>query len=1211
MTWNLLIKTTAALTLALPLALTATAGESIAPGTPRPMRYTPDGTDFVITNGRESFNRPLYGGNTGFRVDAGDRPEFAFFLPGRGGNLRFGILTGEHSVWLQDAKSVVARYRPGSMIYEIRDPLLGKDPLTLTAIPLAGREGLVVKTETSGTAKPVRLVWSFGGANGDPGRRNGDLGGERVPLGEFFRLKPEYCRGNAFKIRPGGFTLPAKTGTLVGLTSTETRLTLADASQLASPSDLLASSGKPTETPVLAGEIQLAAAAPAFLAINLVRPGKPPLPREEELPKAFADAEKHRRSLAGRIGVETPDPCINAAAAALGVAADAVWDESQGAYMHGAISWRIKLLGWRAAYAGDALGWHDRTRSHVSGFAGRQNTSPAPETIPPADESFNLSRNEAALHSNGDFSLDKPDHYNMNLVAVDTIFRHLMWTGDLEFAARMWPVIERHLARERRLFRRPFGPDKLPLYEAYACIWASDELIYHGGGATHSTAYNFWHNRMAARVAKLLGKDPAPYAKEAGLIREAMRRYLWLGDRGWHAEYRDLLGNQAAHPSPALWTFYHTLDSEAATPQEAWQMSRFVDTQLAKIPMQGPGVPKGNFNLPTTNWMPYRWSINNVALDESAHTSLACWQAGRPDLALPLLKGALLDAMFMGACPGNVGMTSSSDIFSGEQYRDFADSVGITSRAFIEGLFGLHPDQLSGQLRIRPGFPADWEMARIRHPDIGMAFKREALTESYAIESSLPKPMTLRLEIAALRDRVASLTVNGKPAKWSRLADSVGPPRIEVTAPAAARHVVVIEWQGNPLDTPSVPPVQAQDSSLTTHTRCASLLAIEDPQGVLRNATTGEHDLTATTSGTLGHRTAFVQLTQGDLTWWQPLPFELRSPAEMIPAIQQEKSSLRFRLRNNTTEAWTGDAVIIVGNHEIHRHIDLAAGKDSAEIAVPTAGLAPGSHPVRIDFGPGRTIAGSVVNWKIDPPAAEIRWENIDLTAQFNDRITRILSNEYRSPRSPYCSLAIPKQGIGGWCDFTATAEIDDAGLRAAAGRNGGVFQSPLGIPFRTPGPDAEPNIILTSQWDNHPREATVPLSGHSPRACLLMAGTTNAMQCRFDNGEVVATYTDGSTARLPLQTPDNWWPIEQDYHIDNFAFTRPGPVPPRLDLKSARLRVMDATDCKTRGRIIPGGSATILDLPLDPSKELKSITVRTLGNEVIIGLMAVTLARD
>ena len=55
-------------------------------------------------------------------------------------------------------------------------------------------------------------------------------------------------------------------------------------------------------------------------------------------------------------------------------------------------------------------------------------------------------------------------HYDMNLVGVDVFFRHLLWTGDLAYAKKMWPVIKRHLAWERCLFRREFGADKLPTH---------------------------------------------------------------------------------------------------------------------------------------------------------------------------------------------------------------------------------------------------------------------------------------------------------------------------------------------------------------------------------------------------------------------------------------------------------------------------------------------------------------------------------------------------------------------------------------------------------------------------------------------------------------------------------------------------------------------------------------------------------------------------
>jgi hypothetical protein len=64
------------------------------------------------------------------------------------------------------------------------------------------------------------------------------------------------------------------------------------------------------------------------------------------------------------------------------------------------------------------------------------------------------------------------------------------------------------------------------------------------------------------------------------------------------------------------------------------------------------------------------------------------------------------------------------------------------------------------------------------------------------------------------------------------------------------------------------------------------------------------------------------------------------------------------------------------------------------------------------------------------------------------------------------------------------------------------------------------------------------------------------------------------------------------------------------VDLETGKVRLLDEAEFKGQGRKIPGGAATVLDLPLDPAKELRSLTVRTLANEVVIGLMGVTLAR-
>ncbi len=145
----------------------------------RPLRCRPEGTDFVIENGTEFFNRPLYGGNTAFGVDAGDRPEFLLYLPGRGGNLRLGIRTGPSAKWLQAADRIVARYRPGGMIHEVADPMLGRDTLLrLESYALSETEGLIVRAELippkAGPARPAartRLIWSKSTAKKMPLRR--------------------------------------------------------------------------------------------------------------------------------------------------------------------------------------------------------------------------------------------------------------------------------------------------------------------------------------------------------------------------------------------------------------------------------------------------------------------------------------------------------------------------------------------------------------------------------------------------------------------------------------------------------------------------------------------------------------------------------------------------------------------------------------------------------------------------------------------------------------------------------------------------------------------------------------------------------------------------------------------------------------------------------------------------------------------------------
>ena len=201
----------------------------------------------------------------------------------------------------------------------------------------------------------------------------------------------------------------------------------------------------------------------------------------------------------------------------------------------------------------------------------------------------------------------------------------------------------------------------------------------------------------------------------------------------------------------------------------------------------------------TTDWLPYAWSINNVAFAEVLHTALAYWQAGRPNEAAHLLKSSMLDGMYLGNSPGNIGQISFYDAARGECYRDFADPMAMMSRAVVQGLYGFNPDALHHRLSLRPGFPYEWDHASIRHSDFTLDFKRDGMTETYKLTVGLDSIRDVDFTLRAYVDKVKSVKVNGVPAKWTVVENSIDLPSIAVSTPVADQMDLVIEWDGAPV----------------------------------------------------------------------------------------------------------------------------------------------------------------------------------------------------------------------------------------------------------------------------------------------------------------------------------------------------------------------------------------------------------------------------
>jgi len=984
------------------------AAVSIMAVTGRKQQYFPDGRDIVCQDGDKRYNRALYGSYTEYRLETSDRPIFAVYRSKAHKNIRFRLTANGKTTLLEQTTHAEARYNAGKRVYKLTDASWRKGSLTITVLLQPDAESAIWKFEPQSMPANAKVEMVVCDIKRPKFNRSGDMNSD--PADSF-----EPADGEPNK------------QTIQWMLGTETTYAVLDckggAYRNANP--------QATYTVLDSGASTYTLSTPTGA----------------EAERLYAKAWQHHEWLAGNIVFDTPDPYLNTMGGTLMAAADGAWDGE--VWLHGAIVWRMQLNGWRAGFLGDLLGMPDRAVSHFNAYANSQITDVEPIIPNPTPDPEKLLTREAKtwgtqMYSNGYICRypnrkDIMHHYDMNLNYIDELLLHLEYDANKDYLRKMWPVIKLHLAWEKR----NFDPDDDGLYDAYCCIWASDALYYNGGAVSHSTAYNYRTLRLAARICEILGEDPTYYKKEADKTLKAMNERLWLKDRGHWAEYQDLMGLKRTHNHAALWSIYTPIDCGMATPEQAIRATQYVDLCIPHIPVVIEGVKtskkdKPLYQISTTDWLPYDWSINNVAAEETMHMALAYFQAGRNEEGFRLIKANIMDQAYLGGSPGNFGQISYYDRARGELYRDFSDNAGISSRAFIEGLYGIRPDALNGRCYIRPGFPAEWKHASIQTPYMKYTFRREGNKEIYEIEQNFAQPLQIVLR------------------------QNTGVGYVETVGTTEKKQTITV-------------------------TRAKQ----------------------------------------------QPLP---------RPLITAE----------------------------------------------------------RID---GKAWGNNFDDVKTD------RLETVNMDAKWNSNVGDIFKNFYLSPRPKVTTLTIPAHGIGEWCHPEFTANINDVALRRQVKDQ--VFTTELGIPFRTPAKGR--NIAYTSLWDNYPDAVTIPLQGKASHAYLLMAGSTNHMQSRIDNGQIVVTYTDGTTDTLPLYNPHNWCPIEQDYYEDGLQFHAAQPRPYRLDfasLKVSREHMPMGERYGYQQRDFKAGAAVMLDMPLNAQKQLRDITVRTLSNDVVIGIMGVTLQR-
>ena len=706
------MKQLAILTLSMALAMPVEAQTSNI--MQRKANYLPEGRTFVCENGNNRYTRALYGSTDEYRIETSDRPIFAIYKKNSHRNIRFRIKYDGKVIQVDSADYCKAIYEAGRRDYILRDKRWGKGELRLSVLAYPETLGGIWKFTADGFDKNVEIEGLICETATSKFGRFGDIG----------RFD-----------KPGGFEVPAHPKMLQTVWGTIEIQTPSVASVAVSKGKKKVVKRQALNTKLS----QLQNSKDLFFSVDSVTLSSG---NDAKMQQRFDAAEKWRKDLSSTISFTTPDPYINPIGGAMVMAADGAWDGK--VWLHGAIGWRMPLNGWRAAYMGDFLGMQDRQRIHFDAYAKSQVTDVPVTKGHLMDAGHGLSRGAykwgTPMYSNG-YICRNPEnnkqfhHYDMNLVYIDELLWHFQFDADTTYMRKMWPVIKSHLAWEKNTW----DPDNDGLYDAYCCIWASDALQYNSGAVTHSSAYNYRGNLLAARIAEIIGENPKPYREEANNILNAINARLWLkGERHW-AEYQDFMGLKRVHEDAALWSVYTPIDCGVGTAEQNFWATKYVDRHIPHIPYIYNG--KEYQTISTTDWAPYEWSLNNVAMAEVMHTVLAYYQAGRVEEAYKLLKANILDFMYLGSSPANFGQISTHDRAMGESYRDFSDVTGISSRALIEGLYGITPNALEGEVIIRPGFPAAWDSASIHTPYLDYSFKRVNGKEFFDIKQNFKRPL--------------------------------------------------------------------------------------------------------------------------------------------------------------------------------------------------------------------------------------------------------------------------------------------------------------------------------------------------------------------------------------------------------------------------------------------------------------------------------------
>lgn len=296
-----------------------------------------------------------------------------------------------------------------------------------------------------------------------------------------------------------------------------------------------------------------------------------------------------------------------------------------------------------------------------------------------------------------------------------------------------------------------------------------------------------------------------------------------------------------------------------------------------------------------------------------------------------------------------------------------------------------------------------------------------------------------------------------------------------------------------------------------------------------------------------------------------------------IPAIKY--SALTFAKNQLAFQISDGDIIDVL---DINRALENIEIIDNTVYA--TAKNVLGDHTLFIRVKKDEYDAYLAADYKIiekktEKPDYSADFEPIDIKKFFNCNMTEIHNQKFMLPRPKGYSIGVFPNGRYAW-EWNHRGHnllyVDDGFLRSANGK----IHTASGIPFLTPSENE--NLACVSTWDNFPTEISIPLKGKAKEIAVLFISTTNAMQTGVENAKISVEYDDNNSDSISLVYPIN---------IDDWLV-------PALQKENEYFYFNDYNH------------ATVQRIPLNPNKNLSCLKIKAVANEVILGVLGVSIGR-